>query len=290
MYRSEADPNPDAYYQPATHASFPKAVKKAEVAPKAYDPHCQRPQDRADSDLCAQWQNAKVMAEANRLSRLSISITAWEFGALVLSLCFTGWAAWAAGRAASSADEAIETTRDIGEKQVRAYLACEDGEFKVLGGWVSCKINIRNFGQSPANKIRVVAKQFGTRLVDGDDGNLIAQHVPVSTESHFYCDVISPGTPQFATLLWQQSGMSHEYWQLLRMGNAQGYVCGELFWEDVFERPQSIKFTLFEVLPEAGLRAVFEGPRTRIMKVAPWPDNLIYDLAATQGSPGDPAT
>ncbi|MGB5864963.1 MAG: hypothetical protein WBG95_11775 [Sulfitobacter sp.] len=55
-----------------------------------------------------------------------------------------------AERATIAAEGAVDATRDIGEKQVRAYLHVKSVEFIVSGDGIGARILIANAGQSPA--------------------------------------------------------------------------------------------------------------------------------------------
>ncbi|RWB23101.1 MAG: hypothetical protein EOQ40_02450 [Mesorhizobium sp.] len=184
---SEIDTYPDASYQPARNATFPPAPKEHQARTEHYDPHCQEPANREDSDLCAQWSAVEAVNESNRLVRVSLNVVALEFGALVVSLIFTGWAAVAAAQAARAANQSIENeragaaaealrfsqqygemkrsadaaeasikeTRHIGERQLRAYLVIDRIEAEVskrgdLGRVFDVKVTLKNTGQTPA--------------------------------------------------------------------------------------------------------------------------------------------
>lgn len=107
VFYGAQDPYPDAEYQPARKATFPPAPGEHEPRAKTYDPHCQAPGNRDDSDLCAQWSAVEAVNESNRVAQLALKSGWLDFLALILTLIFTAWAAWAAQRAASAANDAL---------------------------------------------------------------------------------------------------------------------------------------------------------------------------------------
>lgn len=144
---------PDYKYQPARDR-VPAFPEDASITPKTYHPNCDNPKDRDDADLCAQWAAVQAVEEGNRLARYSIRITAIEFGALVFSLIFTGWAALAAARAARAADDAIEMTREASVNQLRAYLGIDKMDVVLeVGKHPLVQVHIVNAGQTPARKV-----------------------------------------------------------------------------------------------------------------------------------------
>lgn len=99
---------PKYEYQPARDRVPPAFAEEPPITSKPYHPNCNDPKNGDDADLCAQWAAVQAVEESNRLSRISIRITALEFAALVVSLIFTGWAAFAAQSAAVAAHKVIE--------------------------------------------------------------------------------------------------------------------------------------------------------------------------------------
>jgi len=95
---SEQQPYAQEKYQPARDARLPVPVKEGEIVSEPYQPNCQAPKSKDDADLCAQWSAVQATTEANRLNRIGLRVTYFEFSALIVSLIFTGWAAIAAAQ------------------------------------------------------------------------------------------------------------------------------------------------------------------------------------------------
>jgi hypothetical protein len=153
-------------YEPARDATYPRAVKGARLG--AYDPACHGPVARDDADLCAQWAAVEAVRDANRLTGMSIWITAAEFSALVASLFFTGWAAMAAAGAAKSTDASVRLAERTADRQLRPYVHLERIRVErrpVEGGGTRIHLTFaaRNFGATPALDLRL---QFARKMVD----------------------------------------------------------------------------------------------------------------------------
>lgn len=115
-----------AQNQAQTTNGAPWSPKGKLPSANEYQPDCQRPKSREESDLCAQWgavaaarRANDLAANANRAARDANAVSAetliWTrrgFLAIILTLLATAWAAWAAARAASVADKSMKLFRD----------------------------------------------------------------------------------------------------------------------------------------------------------------------------------
>jgi hypothetical protein len=160
LQRAEIDPYPDAHYQPARSPSFPDGWPNQNYPhSEGYEPNCQKPADREDSDLCAQWSAVKVVSESNRLSRIALNVNAIGLAAVLFSLLFTGWAAVAASQSARVAERAlIELEQPVVAVDIpKSGLVSEsDGSFRFAGG--SIEFRCSNYGRSPAILKEIVAE------------------------------------------------------------------------------------------------------------------------------------
>lgn len=176
IQEAQSDSYPDARHNPARNATEPVATQQQQVAPPAYDPRCQSPQNREDSDLCAQWSAVEAMKEANRVTQIALTAGWFEFIALLVSIFFTGWAAIAASRAAKfaeaatkDADRALEIaarnadaaaqqvriSEDTARRQLRAYISAPGAQLSNLepGKVPAVTLFFKNGGQTPAHNV-----------------------------------------------------------------------------------------------------------------------------------------
>lgn len=128
-----------------------------------YQPRCDAPQDREESDLCAQWEGVAAARQANSLAAESIAgardanavsaETLWwtraGILAIVATLIATAWAAWAAW-AASAAAKAANVSLDLFQKNEAGFLipSVEFAAAPTSSG-TALKVSFINRGRSP---------------------------------------------------------------------------------------------------------------------------------------------
>lgn len=161
-------------------------------------------------------------------------------GALGLS----GWAVWllkgtldATRDAVRAADDAVTETRRIGEAQVRAYLSCEGGSYRVAPDSLTCTIKLRNHGQSPATKF--TADAYVSVSTKGDPANNIKPIQAQSKTSTGVGPAISSGGDTTIDLWWSDVDIGDETHDFIyQMGGYFEIRC-TIIWEDVFKNEQT---------------------------------------------------
>lgn len=78
----------------------------------------------------------------------------WMLVATVVMAAITALGVIFVWQTLKATQKMAEDTRDIGEAQVRAYVTCRDGDFRITPHGVQCNIPIENVGQSPALRVR----------------------------------------------------------------------------------------------------------------------------------------
>lgn len=148
FYQAAEQQHASYNYQPAQNPGFRiNAVTKTPTA--QYNPSCNNPYEREDSDLCAQWASVDQMSESNRLNSLNLRI-------LVLTLLLTTVGTWAL---VWTFFDQRRTTR----AELRAYVFPESGmivdgsHHQLTGdreGIPRVLIQVKNFGSTPAHQVR----------------------------------------------------------------------------------------------------------------------------------------
>jgi hypothetical protein len=133
---AEPPPSPPTEEEPPYNADYQRA--------------CADPQDANEADLCQQWRSANAAERAVDLAGEQIAWIRWEFAARLVTILATVAAAIAAIVAAKAAQDAVEVARDIGQKQVRAYLMVKSMDLRHTKGRWQIKMEVVNAGQSPA--------------------------------------------------------------------------------------------------------------------------------------------
>jgi hypothetical protein len=77
------------------------------------------------------------------------------------ALDYTRKAVEEAENATKVATESVGVSREIGQAQVRAYLSCTGGTYKIGPYDLICYLDIANSGQSPATNVVISASMEG---------------------------------------------------------------------------------------------------------------------------------
>ena len=145
-----------------------------EPDPENYQTPCGAPKTDDDADLCQQWRMAEAAEETADWAFGQIIATGFEAVLLAIAIGVAFWAgSWAksaaiagqkmvreASKATSAAQKAVEVTRDIGQRQIRAYVGVTkarvsyDEEAKTI----SYHLEISNTGQTPAYHTAIVTQ------------------------------------------------------------------------------------------------------------------------------------
>lgn len=179
---SGAQPNDTSSTKQQTHepsgapTGTPLTPEKSQAGPvaeqketerAAYDPHCDKPKDREDSDLCEQRRMSRAAEESAWWTAFQSKLGIAGFAAVLLSLFFTGWAARAAAAAAKSAQQSIKVASQTAERQLRPWLTVQvdlDSDIALeqgannFGLRIYARITIRNVGNSAARNVSVHAE------------------------------------------------------------------------------------------------------------------------------------
>ena len=211
IQEAQTDAYPDARHQPARYPTEAVGGPRNQPVPPAYDPQCQNPQNREDSDLCAQWSAVEAMKEANRVTQTALQAGWFEFIALLVSISLTGWTAFAASRAARSAEFAtrdadkalqiaarnadaaaqqVRISEETAKRQLRSYLrisaiAMPPPE-QLPDGVARLKVN--NYGRTPAMKVVLHGVTFLAPAVLPSDHVIEGSWTPIGEDL-----VVHPG-------------------------------------------------------------------------------------------------
>lgn len=108
----------------------------------------------ADCKSCTEAEKADLREQRSMAKAAERQL--WlSFGglvAIVLSLAFTGWAAFAATRAAHAAEASVQVARETSQRQLRAYIDVDQAEITSRDefGQLAAGVRLKNSGQTPA--------------------------------------------------------------------------------------------------------------------------------------------
>jgi hypothetical protein len=140
-------------HQKANQAARAVLLRK----PPAPDPNPERKEWREENDLKAQREMADWAFGMLIASSIGVIITSLGVWFVRETLIATRRMIGEAASATQAAHDAVSTTREIGEAQVRAYLSVRRARFFVEPMFLHIELDITNSGQSPARSVQVSA-------------------------------------------------------------------------------------------------------------------------------------
>lgn len=230
---------PQAQSQPTVVPALQDSLNRIGTALEAQNKKGEASEDKrkAEEDRQAQFSMAQSARQMFIVGMAEAAITFAGVMLVLATLIYTRHAAKAAQAAVTEAKEATKATREIGEAQVRAYLTTQDSKFSVGATYFDCYPTFRNSGQSPARNITVRATGFVL------DGNITKTHrlARMATD----CNPIVAGGLGNGRLEFSGGGKVPN--GVLLSDNAFFIVDGDVEWEDVFGKKQTLNFTLIQI-------------------------------------------
>lgn len=216
--------------------------------PPGYTDPCNKGEDNRNSDLCAQWKAADAAQESAKWTRRSfwIGLAGTGIGGLTLFAAIAaafyardaakhaGAAVTQAENATKAANDTVDVTRDIGARQLRAYLTVRAYTVVVNNAHVEVKIVGQNTGQTPALNVTtwtVVALQ----LPPFDEDWLNEPRYPTSKS-----DIGSGG--DLAMDVYGPNNPTENLIARLRSGVIGCWVYGWVWYEDIFGEKHETMF------------------------------------------------
>lgn len=128
-------------------ATYDKQTKRSESPDKQAEP-CKPGDDRRYSDLCAQWKAADAAADSAWWAWAGGLIGIGSLAGVFIALTLAFHSNWIA--------------RDSAKRQLRAYLAVDECSISTFpdDGCIIMQLRLKNCGQTPAQKVRVMAESF----------------------------------------------------------------------------------------------------------------------------------
>jgi hypothetical protein len=111
--------------------------------------------DKDHADLCQQWRVAEAGEAHLWVNVLGLVLLFGTFTAAIMAAKYAKHAAEAAASSARSDRKANKLARRHGERQLRAYSHLDKGMLNLANDQFTVKIVVKNFGQTPANKVRL---------------------------------------------------------------------------------------------------------------------------------------
>lgn len=192
-------------------------------------------------DSAAQW----IMA---LFSVAATGVSIWAVRLLRDTLSETRRAANAANSASDAAQEANSVQREIGQKQVKAYLTCIGGRYNIGEVWAFCGLDVMNSGQSPAKNVSAEVKLS----VIFSMANFIDRE-PIFSQFEtpiIRCgaNIVAAGSKSRLNAVFDLRPLHPVAREELMLGTSTFQVLGEVRWVDVFGNPDSSPIILAQRL------------------------------------------
>lgn len=201
-------------------------VQDAGATEEACGPRCQAAEQRENDDLTAQQSMATSTVEI-------VTATWWQVGIGVVALLLLGFTVHYTRKAAAHAQGANEAanavvavTREIAEKELRAYLSLTPAGVHFDGEVLSVSVTQRNHGQTPAKNVQY----FG--VINVLPYPLLDDHDFPTPNFERDTNVIAPGD-EF-TVRRQYRVITHETLDEFRANDERPYFIGALRYEDIY--------------------------------------------------------
>ena len=146
--------------QPAQTLPIPLPVDIVEdkTTAEARERHEAEARQREKEDLVAQQGMNRATQAMNEATQRMADYAYWSTGLVGFGTFLLVITLWLTRQANKAAQAAVEVTRDIGEKQVRAYLYCKSAEYRFEKETLVAILELENTGQSPARNVTATAK------------------------------------------------------------------------------------------------------------------------------------
>lgn len=204
---------------------------------------CEDPGAHNGSQLCAQWAAANAARESAAISLQSLRWSIGGFIALLLTLVASGWAAWAATKAARAAERSIELADASAKRQLRSYLVAKNFQLKNVeaGQAPVLTYEVKNVGQTPAYNVRVLAERFET--AEGECVSKVKRRFspvkgPISET------VLGSGDASRCGFVFD-APLNSDQVAGIRAGTRCVGVFGVISYRDIFKRRHLVTFKLF---------------------------------------------
>ena len=141
--------------------------------------------------------------------------------------------------------DTVDVARDIGRKQVKAYLSVESAHMAAEYGCVICGVNVKNYGQSPT--LRVQLTGVARTLSEGPKtGRPWESFTPSEITFGPHVAHIAAGKTEAIHIVWHRGAFEGEVYDKIAAGASVAFDL-TLLWTDVFGDKDSLDFTVNEV-------------------------------------------
>lgn len=204
----------------------------------------ERTEQRERSDLEAQWAAANAAREQAVLAlwQIWIGVAGTMVAAvglifIAVTLYYTRRAVKEASLATQAANDAVAITREIGERQLRAYVHVTRIGLEQVNNdecEPAVRVSYKNFGQSPAQQ---VINKF--HIIFKGGGEIPFKRRPTEKEESGF--TLGPTQERHSVMPAPLDNL-HNFREKLTQGTTTMFVKGEITYVDVFDRPRFTRY------------------------------------------------
>lgn len=217
----------------------PVEIIESDAAAKTRKSGEDEAKEREIRDLAAQEGVNSATQSMNDATQRMAKYAFWSTVIVGFGTFLLVWTLWETRKANKAAQNAVAVTRDIGMLQVRAYIGTANVMVKgiVVGETPEFSLNIKNTGQSPANRVKVRADVF---LVVAGDVDRAPIRIPDPGPS-YSTSTIAAGETVGIARKWS-APLSADQMALLSTNALTFAFAGHVVYRDVFEKTRRLTF------------------------------------------------
>ncbi len=181
---------------------------------------------KRDATKTQDWKIDDLAAQQgmNEAAQRMADYSKWSLGLIAIGTLALIWTLVLTKRATKSAQDVVEVTREIGQKQVKAYLTVDDSCWGSNSNQFRVKIKLKNYGQSPCisgsigSNVRILKDD---KFFDLGVKKTNFQTIPANDDSTISLD-------------WNHAKFTDDWFEFVKSGGVKIILNVGLSWEDVF--------------------------------------------------------
>jgi hypothetical protein len=216
----------------------PVGPPKQPQAAERYKTNCDEPANAEEADLCEQPRMAKASEELVALTDWQVTLSYWEIGGLLGSVCLPRLPPWLLLLLLGAANASVLIAEETAKRQLRAYVSVDP---KIVYNWkerdrvIAVGLVTRNHGETPGSNIHFM---FDMAVRDSIP-NFEADHPNRRYEQN---TALFPDA-EVPVRLFYNARLSDVAVCDIEAGNMRFYTWGVMHYTDAFGQPQSTKFS-----------------------------------------------
>lgn len=221
---------------------FPIEIIEDEAEAKARQRHEAEARQRQIDDLIAQRRMAEATKSMEHYSYVQTWVIAIGTFLVFCTLGVSVWANRAAGRAAKAAEKAVEISRELGQRELGAYLTIDSANYQVDHKDFYLSVYLKNTGKTPA--VNVITKSTIYFLFIDKTRNAHEEGFPMSHEMKV--GSIEPDATQMAWGVIISTDLPEYVQTKPTEWRIPSSIWCDVEWQDIFGNSRATQYRLKE--------------------------------------------